>query len=298
MKQQNSRKKIGLFDTIVHGAFILISLSIVIPLLLLVSISISNEKSLLTDGYRFIPKQFSFQAYKLIFHAPKQLVNAYGVTITVTVVGAVIALLMTSLLAYTMSRRDYAYRGFTTRYVVVTMLFSGGLVPFYILMTQYLHLKDMIWALIVPYLVSPFYTLVMKGFLDQIPMEIIESAKIDGSGEWRTFFGIVLPLAKPALATVGLFICFVYWNDWWLGLLFIDNPNLVPLQLLLYRVLNTIEFLTNGMMQSSVNIDLTEFPSLSTRMALTILVAGPMLIVFPFFQKYFVKGLTIGSVKG
>ncbi|WP_308635321.1 carbohydrate ABC transporter permease [Paenibacillus silvisoli] len=292
------RKKLTLFELIVHTFFIGLSVCILVPLLLLVSISISDEKSLNTLGYRLIPAKYSFKAYDLILQAPKQLLDAYGVTVTVTCIGAIIGLFMTSLLAYTMSRKDYALRNVTMRYVVVTMLFSGGLVPFYILVTQYLHLKDTIWALIVPYLISPFYTLVMKGFMDQVPMETIESAKIDGAGEWRTFMTIILPLVKPALATVGLFICFIYWNDWWLGLLFIDNPKLVPLQLLLYRVLSTIDFLTNGMAQVNVDIDLSTFPSLSARMALTVLAAGPMLFVFPFFQKYFVKGLTIGAVKG
>lgn len=295
---EKSRSKFSLSTLIIHIIFSVLSLLILLPLWLLVAISISDEGSLVIDGYRLIPNKISFHAYEVIFSAPQQLLQSYGVTIIVTVIGTIVGLTVTSMLAYTMSRKDYGYRNATTKYVVFTMLFSGGLVPFYILMTQYLHLKDTIWALIVPYLISPFYTLIMKGFLEQIPGEIMESAKIDGSGEWRTFFTIVLPLAKPALATVGLFISYAYWNDWWLGLLFIDNQQLVPLQLLLYRVMNTIDFLTNNITQVNVQVDLASFPNLSARMALAILAAGPMLFVFPFFQKYFVKGLTLGSVKG
>ncbi|WP_246218325.1 carbohydrate ABC transporter permease [Litoribacterium kuwaitense] len=186
----------------------------------------------------------------------------------------------------------------TTFYIFFTMLFSGGIVPLYILVTQFLHLGDTIWALILPYLVNPFFVLIMKGFMDQVPFEIVESAKIDGAGEWRIFFKLIIPLTTPALATVGLFTSFLYWNDWWLGLLFIDDQDLVPLQLLLYRIMNTIEFLSNNMHSANVSIDMSQFPSLSARMAMAVLVAGPMLFVFPFFQRFFVKGLTVGSIKG
>lgn len=292
------KRPVSMSKLAIHLLFVAISAAILIPLLLIISISVSNEQSLVEYGYRLIPKQLDLKAYRLIFQAPQQLLRAYGVTITVTAIGTVCGLLLTSMLAYTMSRRDFPYRSPLAFYVLFTMLFGGGLVPFYILVTQYLHLKDTVWALIVPYLVNPFYVLVMKGFMDQVAAEIIESAKMDGSGEWRTFFVIILPVCRPALATIGLFLCFGFWNDWWLGLLFIDNQNLVPLQLLLYRVMNTIEFITNNMALLNVKVDLEQFPSLSTRMAMTILAAGPMLLVFPFFQKHFVKGLTIGSVKG
>ncbi|MDF2925600.1 MAG: carbohydrate transporter permease [Paenibacillaceae bacterium] len=292
------KSSFNISTAVIHLIFICISALILIPFLLIVSISISNEQSLMEHGYRLIPEKFDFQAYRLIFEAPQQLLRAYGVTITVTVIGSICGLLLVSMLAYTMSRRDFPYRSQLAFYVLFTMLFGGGLVPFYILVTQYLHLKDTVWALIVPYLVNPFYVLVMKGFMDQVAAEIIESAKMDGSGEWRTFFMIILPVCRPALATIGLFLCFGYWNDWWLGLLFIDSQHLVPLQLLLYRIMNTIDFITNNMALLNVKVDMEQFPSLSTRMAMTLLAIGPMLLVFPFFQKHFVKGLTIGSVKG
>lgn len=282
---------------VINFFFILLTIAMVVPMALVISISLTEEKSLLLHGYHLLPEQFSLTAYALILQSPGQLLRAYGVTIFVTVVGLIASLLITSMVAYSISRRDYRYRRITTMYVLFTMLFSGGLVPFYILVTQYLHLKDTIWALIVPYLVSPFYVLIMKGFLEKLPGEIFESAKMDGASEWRIFFRIVLPLSTPALATVGLFIAFAYWNDWWLGLLFINEQELVPLQLLLYRIMSTIEFMTNNINTVNVQIDLSQFPSLSARMAMAVLAAGPMMFVFPFFQRFFVAGLTVGSVK-
>lgn len=283
---------------IINLFFCLLSILFIIPLLLVISISFTDEKTLLQSGYQLIPEKFSLAAYSLIFDSPGVLLNAYGITILVTVIGTVIGLFLTSLTAYTISRKDYRYRKIMTFFVFFTTLFSGGLVPFYIMVTQYLHLKDTIGALIVPYLLSPFYILVMKGFMDKIPLEVIESAKMDGASEWRIFFTMVIPLSLPAMVTIGLFISFQYWNDWWLGLLFIDNQNLIPLQLMLYRVMSTIEYLSNNLSSVNVNIDMTQFPSLSTRMAMAVLAAGPMMLVFPFFQKFFISGLTVGSVKG
>lgn len=291
-------KRISAVNLIIHLVLIMLSLAIIIPFVLVISISLTDEKALLSNGYRLIPEVFSTQAYQIILQTPTQLIQAYGVTIFVTVVGTISGLLLTCMVAYTISRRTYRYRRITTLYVFFTMLFSGGLVPLYILVTQYLHLKDSLGALIIPYLLNPFYVLIMKGFLDKIPGEIVESAKIDGSNEWRIFFTIIIPLSTPALATVGLFISFMYWNDWWLGLLFIDSPKLVPLQLMLYRIMSTIEFFTNNLRNTNIQINLADFPSLSTRMALAILATGPMMFVFPFFQRFFVKGLTVGSLKG
>ncbi|WP_135547963.1 carbohydrate ABC transporter permease [Paenibacillus cymbidii] len=281
----------------VNAFFIVLSLAFVFPLALIVSISLSSEQSLLNDGYLLIPREISFQAYHIIFKQPQQLLHAYEVTIAVTAIGTVAGLLFTAMIAFTLSRKDYAFRKFTTVYIVIPMLFSGGLVPFYIMVSQYLHLKDTLPALILPGLISPFYILIMKGFLDKLPGEMFDSAKMDGAGEFRLFATIVLPLSTPALATIGLFISFSYWNDWWLGLLFIDNKDLVPLQLLLYRIMNSINFMTSEINKNIIFIDMSQFPSLSTRMAMAVLAAGPMMFVFPFFQRYFVSGLTVGSVK-
>ncbi|MCK8488498.1 carbohydrate ABC transporter permease [Paenibacillus sp. MBLB2552] len=282
-----------------HLLFTVLSLIVILPFLLVVAVSLTDEKAITQNGYQFFPKSISLDAYRYMLDAPDILLRAYGVTITVTVIGALAGLLLTAMTAYVISRPDYRYNRITTFYVFFTMLFSGGLVPSYILMTQYLHLKDSLLALILPVLLSPFNIMVMKGFMSKIPIEIIESAKIDGAREFRIFFRIILPLSTPALATLGLLISFTYWNEWFNGMLYIDNPNKVPLQLLLVRTLKSIDFLTsNSEFTQQLGIDLASFPNNSARMAIAVLAGGPMLVIFPFFQRFFVKGLTVGSLKG
>ncbi|MCC3374503.1 carbohydrate ABC transporter permease [Cohnella sp. REN36] len=286
-------------NAMTHLFFALLSIAIVAPFLLIVSVSLTDEKALVEFGYSFVPSRFSIIAYDFILRTPGALLRAYGNTIFITAAGTVLSLLITSMVAYTISRRDYRLRVPLTVYIFFTMLFSGGLVPFYILMTQYLHLKNSLWAIILPGMLSPFYVLIMKGFMGKIPHELIESAKVDGASEWRIFFRMILPLSTPALATLGLFIAFNYWNEWFNALLFIDNDRLVPLQLLLVRIMNTLDFLRNNSEYiQSLGLDMSQLPNESMRMALVILVAGPMMFIFPFFQKYFVQGMTVGSLKG
>jgi putative aldouronate transport system permease protein len=283
----------------IHLFFILLSLSILAPFLLIVSVSLTDEKALAAFGYSFFPSQPSLAAYQYILQSPAVLLRAYGNTIFITVVGTLLSLLVTSMVAYAISRRDYRLRAGLTVYIFFPMLFSGGLVPFYILMTQYLHLKDSLWAIILPGMVSPFYVLIMKGFMGKIPHELIESAKMDGASEWRIYFRMILPLSTPALATLGLFIAFNYWNEWFNALLFIEDDKRVPLQLLLVRIMNTLDFLRNNSSYiQGLGLDMSQLPNESMRMALVILVAGPMMFIFPFFQKYFVQGMTVGSLKG
>jgi putative aldouronate transport system permease protein len=284
---------------IINGFFIIVCTLISLPFILLIAVSLTSEASLVEFGYRFIPKEFSLEAYRIVMEKPNVLLKGYGVTIMITVIGTVISLLLTSMLAYPISRKDFRYNRPLTFYIFFTLLFNGGLIPFYILMTQYLHLKNSLLALIIPLLLSPFNILIMKGFMDKISMEIIESAKVDGAKELRIFFRIILPLSIPALATLGLFISFSYWNDWYNALLFISNEKYIPLQLLLVRILNQIEFLANSpLAEAASKLQYANFPTLSVRMAMAIMAGGPMLLIFPFFQKYFVKGITVGSLKG
>lgn len=278
--------------------FIVVSIFCIIPMVFVIAISFSDEMDIARYGYRLIPRTISIIAYKYIFSNPKQILNSYMITIIVTIVGTLISLILTAMLAYTLSRRDYRYKKVTSLYIFVTMLFNGGLVPWYILITSYLHLKNTLLVLFLPYTIVPWFVLLMKGFLASIPASIYESAKIDGAKELKIFFNIVLPLSKPALATVGLFSLLMYWNDWWLSLLFIDEEKLIPLQYMLYRIMSNIEFLTNQMGTVNVSINIRELPNESARMAMCVLAAGPMLFAFPFFQKYFIKGLTVGSIKG
>lgn len=283
----------------INAFFIVVCLLIALPFVLVVSISLTSEDSLHQFGYQFLPHTWSWEAYRIVFEKPDSLLRAYGVTAFITVVGTVASLLLTAMIAYPISRRDFHYNRPLTFYVFFTMLFNGGLIPFYILMTQYLHLKNSLAALIIPSLMSPFNIMIMKGFLDKISPEIVESAKIDGAREFRIFFRIALPLSTPALATLGLFIAFGYWNEWYNALLFIDNDKYIPLQLLLVRILSQAEFLANSpMAEVSDKLRFAQFPTLSVRMAMAIVASGPMLIVFPFFQRYFVKGIAVGSLKG
>jgi putative aldouronate transport system permease protein len=252
---------------------------------------------ILDYGYRLIPKSISWKAYQYIFQSPEIILNAYGITILVTVCGTILSLLITAMLAYSLSRTDFRYRRVASFLVYFTMLFNGGLVPWYIVISQYLHLKDKIAVMIVPYLLSAWFVLLMKGFLQSLPMEIFESAKMDGAREFRIFFRIVLPLSKPGLATVGLFTALMYWNDWWLALLFVDDNRIIPIQLMLNRIMSNLAFLTSELGRNA-RIDVSKFPNESARMAMCALAAGPMIFVFPFFQKYFIRGLMVGSIKG
>lgn len=280
---------------LMYAILIALSLLCIIPLWLVVSASLSSEATLSLHGYGLVPAVFSLDAYLYIFRDSHQLADSYLVTIAVTALGTVCALLMTSLLAYPLARKDFMFRNPFSLYVFFTMLFNGGLVPFYILVTQYLHLKDTILALIVPYLIQPFYVLLMRTFFAAVPDSLFESARIDGAGEWYTYWRIMLPLSTPVLATVGLFISLVYWNDWYLGLLFIDDRSLLPLQYLLMSLMTNIEILSSN---SQISSQLGAIPAETARMAMAILAIGPIVCVYLFFQKYFVKGLTVGAVKG
>ncbi|MDF2924886.1 MAG: sugar transporter permease [Paenibacillaceae bacterium] len=295
----NSTRAAWLPKSLIHLLFIAVSVAMVGPLLLIISISFSDETDLLMNGYSFLPRVFSMEAYSLVLQAPKAIMQAYGVTILVTIAGTVTGLFLTATTAYSISRTNFRYGRVGTFYIFFTMLFSGGLVPSYILMTQVLHLKDTLWALILSGLITPFNIMIMRGFMVKVPVEIIESAKVDSAREWTIFFRIILPLSTPALATLGLFISFSYWNSWFPAMLYIDNPQLVPLQLMLVRIMDSIEFISqNEQMLSQMGSLQTDFPALSARMAMVVLAAGPMLVVFPFFQRYFVQGLTVGSLKG
>lgn len=292
-------KGFNLMNGFINVFLITLCLAIALPFVLVVIISLTSENSLVQDGYQFLPKEWSVEAYRIVFQKPDPLLKGYMVTILITVIGTFVSLLLTAMTAYPISRMDFRYNRPITFYIFFTMLFNGGLIPFYIMMTQYLHLKNSLLALIIPTLLSPFNIMIMKGFLDKISKEIIESAKVDGAKEFRIFFTIILPLATPALATLGLFIAFGYWNEWYYALLFIDNDKFIPLQLLLVRILSQIEFLANSpLAQVADKLAYANFPTLSVRMAMAILAGGPMLIIFPFFQKYFVKGITVGSLKG
>lgn len=283
---------------LIHLLLILFGISCIIPLISIISISLSDENSIIKTGYSFVPQGFNFRSYAYVLYKPLQLLSALKTSLIVSILGTLISLMITAGIAYVLSREDYKYKSSLSFYVFFTMLFNGGLVPTYMLISKYLHLKSTIWVLILPYLAIPWFILLLRSFMQKIPHSIIESCMIDGASELRIFFQMILPLAKPGLATIGLFIVLQYWNDWWLSLLYIEKESLVPLQYMLYRMINNIEFLTSSTNAMPPGMNTSVIPAETARMAMAILAAGPMLAVFPFFQKYFVKGLTVGAVKG
>lgn len=297
MRDINNKSKFKVYKLLIHLIMILFALACVMPILLVAIISFMNEKEIFTTGYTFFPKEYTLAAYKQIFISPKQLINSYTVTIFTTAVGTVLGLWLTASMAYVISRRDYRLRRPLSFYVFFTMLFNGGLVPIYIMIVAWLKINDSYLVLIYPYLCGAFNVILMRGFFQTIPTALIESAKIDGASEMRTFVQLVIPLSKPGLATVGLFIAFSYWNDWFQSLMYTNKPQLISLQYLLVSIMKNIEFLNSaaGRLMSGSTVEL---PQYSARMAMCVLAAGPMLFIFPFFQKYFIKGLTVGSVKG
>lgn len=288
-----------MFVFISHLLLIAMSVCCVYPFLVILGSSFQSQSEIMNRGYAMLPNMFTLDAYKMIFADPTRIVNAYKMTIITTVLGTLVGLWCVSTCGYVMSRKDYAYKRILAFYVFFTMLFNGGLVPTYIMITRWLHLKDSILALIVPGMCTAWNIMLMKGYFQSIPVSLIEAAKIDGLGEMGIFMKIVMPLSKPAFATVGLLFVLTYWNEWYYSMLYIDDETKVKLQYMLMTLMRNIEFLNSPeAMEYSVNSGMQEVPSLSARMAMCVLAAGPILVVFPFFQKYFVKGMTVGAVKG
>jgi putative aldouronate transport system permease protein len=280
-------------DIAIHACLLLLSFLFLVPLIILVSASLSSETDISTYGFSLIPRTFTGAAYQYILQDPTQILTAYAVTITVTLIGTGAGVLIMALLAYPLSRTDFSWRRPLSFFVFFTLLFSGGLVPLYILVTHYLQIQDTLFALILPYLVMPWYVLLLRAYFAALPRELIDAAKVDGAGEWRIFFQIIVPLSRPALATVALFCALTYWNDWYLALLFINNPSLVPLQYLLYQISTNIAILQTSSQAFGVQI-----PALSAQMAIAVLAIGPITVAFLAVQKHFVSGITLGGVKG
>ncbi|MGZ9586038.1 carbohydrate ABC transporter permease [Paenibacillus marinisediminis] len=274
--------------------FMVYSVICLIPLLVVLSVSLTDEQSIFQSGYNIIPEKFSLEAYRYILMGNSPILQAYGVTIIVTLTGTLLHLIISSLFAYSLSRNEVKYRNIVSFLVVFCLLFNGGLVPWYILLSKYLHLKDTIFVLIVPYLVSSINVLIMRNFFRTIPESIIESARIDGSGEFNTFVKLVIPLSTPVLATIGLFVAVFYWNDWFTAALFIENSKLYTLQFLLQSIMNNIAFLQGNALTTQAA---AMQPDETARMATCVLAVGPIVLTYPFLQKYFAKGLTLGAVK-
>ena len=279
----------------------LMALVCLVPFIMVLSGSFSSEAAVTANGFSLLPQDFSLEAYKTVFRDPMTVVRAYATTIILTIVGTVLGLLLQTMTAYVLSRKDFEWRNFFSFYYYFTTLFSGGLVPTYILYTQTLDLQDSYLALLLPLLFSVYNLLIMKSYISAIPDSLIDAAKIDGCGEVRTLFQVIMPLIKPALATVGLFIALAYWNDWYNAMLYIKSDTKYPLQYFLYQQVNNIEAYKRLLASNLVSADVVSSMSLPTqtlKMALTIVVTGPIILAFPFVQRYFVQGITIGAVKG
>lgn len=300
MKENRTKIKAStstkVFYIICYTVVALIALICLIPFIIMLSGSFSSEQALRFEGFGLLPKDFSLAAYALIFKTPMKVIKAYGVSIFITVTGTLGGLLLTTLTAYVLSRKDFKYRNAFSFFFYFTTLFNGGMVCTYIFYIQYLHLKDNLLALILPGMFNVFYLLIMRTFASSIPSALIEAAKIDGAGEIRTFFQIVLPLLKSGMATIGLFLALGYWNDWYNAMLYINSEDLYPLQYMLYSLMQKTQALAG--IAGDVGISVADLPSNSLKMAMAVVATGPILLVYPFVQKYFVKGVAVGSVKG
>ncbi|WP_058304280.1 carbohydrate ABC transporter permease [Gorillibacterium timonense] len=292
----------GWASAFINIFFAIYSALCVLPLLLIVSVSFSDEQSVMTHGYRFLPENFNLAAYKFLIKDLSQIVHSYGISISVTLIGTVLSVMVISLYAYPISRSHFPQAKFFTFFAFFTMLLSGGLVPWYLVYVQMLGLRNTLWALIMPLIMSAFWVLIMRTFFKEtVPGAVLESAKIDGAGELRIFLRIVLPLSLPVMATVALFQTLTYWNDWFLSLVFITDNHNISVQYFLYKMMVNIQYLStnpNAMSEIIRAGGMINFPSETVRMAVVIIGVGPIVFAYPFFQKYFIKGLTVGSVKG
>jgi len=277
-----------------------IALICLIPFLMILAGSFSSETAIMNNGFSLFPQDFSTEAYKTVFKEPMVVVKAYATTIGLTICGTVLGLALQTMTAYVLVRKEFEWRNVFSFFFYFTTLFSGGLVPYYLLIRQTLGLADSYFALLLPLMFSVYNLLIMKSYIQSIPESLIDAAKIDGCGEFRTLVQVVVPLIKPALATVGLFIALAYWNDWYNAMLYIKSPDKYPLQYFLYQKINDIEgykkMIANG--ASGTVVSSVSLPTQTLKMALTIVVTGPIVLAYPFVQKYFVQGITIGAVKG
>jgi len=284
---------------VVHILFITASAASIFPFFLLLAASFTDEDAIVLHGYSLFPEKLSLEAYAYLFQKSAMIVTAYGVTVFITIFGMTAGLLITSLLAYPLSRSIMPFRSFLSFLVFFTLLFNGGLVPFYLVYTEIFAIKNTIWALIVPNLLTNgFFVLLMRSFFSiSIPNEVIESAYMDGANELKIYSRIVLPLALPSLAAIGLMQTILYWNDWFNGLLYVTDARLFSIQNLLYRILTDVQYVQQNNMAGQTT-SASSAPLITVRMAIAVIGVLPLICAYPFFQRYFVKGLTVGAVKG
>lgn len=298
---RSARIKLDLSDrtirSITYFVVTIFSLCCIFPFLLIIASSFSSEDAIRRTGFTLWPTEFSTMSYDMILRSPKQLIGSYIVTILLTLTGTVIGLFLIAMTGYALQRKDFHFRNHISFYIYFTSLFSAGVIPFYLLMTQTYHLKDSYLAILLPLLMTPWLIILMKNFVKSIPHEITESGKIDGAGDFAIFIKLIFPMITPALATIGLFLALGYWNEWYYSSIFLSaKVEYRPLQYQLYRVINEVAALRNSV--AGQNIVITDLPSETLKMATAVIATGPIILLYPFVQKYFVSGITVGAVKG
>lgn len=297
-----SRRPIGkdriIFNVISYVFLAVLAAVCLLPFLLVISGSFTEQYAIQLNGYQLIPETFSLDAYKMLFRIPEDILRAYGVTIFVTFTGTTVGLFFTSMAAYVLASPDFRYRYQVSFFFYFTSIFGGGLVPWYIFCTKYLHFHNSVISMILPILINVTYLLILKSYMMSIPTSLYESARLDGANDLTIFFKIAIPLSKAGLATVGLFLALNYWNDWYNAMLFLDegSKHLYPLQYYLNNILTKAQAMNAAAARSG--IPASDVPSEPLKLAMTVVATGPIILLYPFLQKYFVKGVTIGAVKG
>ena len=297
-----SKRPIGrdrvIFNAISYVFLAILAAVCLLPFLLVISGSFTEQYAIQLHGYQLIPETFSLDAYKMLFRIPEDILRAYGVTIFVTFTGTTVGLFFTSMAAYVLASPDFKYRYQVSFFFYFTSIFGGGLVPWYIFCTKYLHFHNNVISMILPIMINVTYLLILKSYMMGIPTSLYESARLDGANDLTIFFKIALPLSKAGLATVGLFLALNYWNDWYNAMLFLDEGSreLYPLQYYLNNILTKAQALNAAAARSG--IPASDVPSEPLKLAMTVVATGPIILLYPFLQKYFVKGVTIGAVKG
>lgn len=290
-------KKFSIYKAMIYAVLLIYAVLCFMPMLLVLMVSFTDEDAILRNGYSLFPQKFSLYAYEMIFNGGTSILNSYMVSIFVTIAGVFLAVTITTMAAYTLANKSVKYRNLIALYFFITMIFTAGIVPWY-LVSKSLHLTDNLLALIVPSLMfSPFNMFLVRNFMNGLPDSLRESATIDGASDFTIAFRIYLPLCKPVVATIALFYGLDYWNDWWNAIMLVDNKDLYPLQYLLFELKSQISMLNEMAQIAGGDMDVT-LPAESVKMATAIITIGPIIFLYPYLQKYFVKGLVIGSVKG
>lgn len=294
-KNNNQREKTSV---LVHGFFIFCAICCIAPLWIVISVSLTSNVDLGMYGFSMIPRNIDTSAYAYVFANPKQIIDSYLVTIFISAVGTLLSVFLMTMLAYPLSKKRYVLKTIVTWYIYFPTLFSGGLVSSYLINTKYLHLTDSVWVLILPGLCSVYNAFMIRTFFSQLPESLFDAAKIDGAGEWRCFFTLALRLSKPVIATVSFLGFIGRWNSWYEAMIYIRSSEKYPLQYLLQKMLMNMQEIIRNMQNIPTAVSMQELPTESIKMALLVVCIGPMMIFFPFFQKYFTKGMTLGAVKG